>query len=277
MKTIEVNNGRQLVLIPDADGITIEHRDHTGATESAEHYDDGEIVMLSNLAHYMREKGLTDVILKTADGPEEFPIFQRSTRGTSAGSEQDPEDIPEQYRPEKLTPGQQIPPEVYAAYLTIGRPKRLPYQTAFRALKKRGIETSVGFLADIPQRTENGRPLFPAFGRTSKSQGETFRYLGLSSEASRSWRAYIRSWPETEREKAARYAEIERLKAEGWSGNDLADYYDMHPHYDSKGYGICEECGKVIAGSAADAEIYGYESPDTYRDDLPEDPEDPEA
>ena len=48
--------------------------------------------MLSNLAHYMREKGLTDVMLKTADGPEEFPIFQRASRGTSAGSEQDPED-----------------------------------------------------------------------------------------------------------------------------------------------------------------------------------------
>jgi hypothetical protein len=92
MKTIEVNNGRQLVLIPDADGITIEHRDASGATESAEHVSDGEIVMLSNLAHYMREKGLTDVMLKTADGPEEFPIFQRASRGTSAGSEQDPED-----------------------------------------------------------------------------------------------------------------------------------------------------------------------------------------
>lgn len=106
MKTIEVNNGRQLVLIPDADGITIEHRDASGATESAEHYDDGEIVMLSNLAHYMRENGLSEVTLQTADGPEEFPIFQRSTRGTSAGSEQDPDG-----RPEKLKPGRQIPPK----------------------------------------------------------------------------------------------------------------------------------------------------------------------
>ena len=76
MKSIEVNNGRHLVIVPDAQGVTIEHRSATGTTESAEHVSDGEIVMLSNMVRHMRENGATVAYIKTAAGMEDFPILE---------------------------------------------------------------------------------------------------------------------------------------------------------------------------------------------------------
>ena len=184
--------------------------------------------------------------------------------------------LPNQYSLENLTPGQEIPEEVYSYYLNAATPIRLPRKTLWRAWQRHGIATETGYLMGQARRSENGRALYPAFGRSSRANGEAFYYLGLSGETARSWRALIRSWPETAEEQAARYRKIDELRAKGWTDSDLADYYDMHPHYDPKGYGICAECGAVISESRADREIYGYEDPDSWQD-IPDDPEDPET
>lgn len=80
MKSIEVNNGRHLVIIPDAQGVRIEHRSAAGATESAEHVSNGEIVMISNLLRYMRANEATAVYIPTADGLEDFPVLERKAK-----------------------------------------------------------------------------------------------------------------------------------------------------------------------------------------------------
>ena len=76
MKSIEVNNGRQLRLENIPGGLAFEHIDHRGALESRESFTDGEIVMLYNLAHYMKENGIKTAFIETPNGPEDFRIFQ---------------------------------------------------------------------------------------------------------------------------------------------------------------------------------------------------------
>ena len=183
----------------------------------------------------------------------------------------------EQYRLEDLTPGQQIPEAVYKYFLDIATPDRVPSATIWRAYKRHGVLTGGGFLAGILQRTENGRDLYPAFGTHGDGPERKYYYLGLSGRALYSWRACIRTWPETEEERAARYRKIDELRAEGCTESDLADYYDMHPCYDPTGRGYCAECGAVMKESEAAREVYGWESPDAYREGLDADPEDPET
>ena len=76
MKSIEVNNGRQLRIEGTPQGVTISKIDAAGATESRETITDGEIVALYNLARYMKDRGIKRAYIETPEGPEDFPIFQ---------------------------------------------------------------------------------------------------------------------------------------------------------------------------------------------------------
>ena len=76
MKSIGVNNGRQLRIEGTPQGVMIAKIDAAGATESRETIPDGEIVALYNLVHYMKRQGVKRVFIETPDGPEEFPIIQ---------------------------------------------------------------------------------------------------------------------------------------------------------------------------------------------------------
>ena len=69
---IKVNNGRELKISPcSSGGIVVENAD--GCKDC---YGDGDIVMLLNLVHYMKDSGCKSVYLKDGDSYEEFRLFQ---------------------------------------------------------------------------------------------------------------------------------------------------------------------------------------------------------
>ena len=78
MKSIEVNNQRHLEITATPQGIEINHRDSRGQIEpeNRETLTDGEIVMVCNLVHFMKEYGAKTAVVTLDGEPYEFRIFQ---------------------------------------------------------------------------------------------------------------------------------------------------------------------------------------------------------
>ena len=76
MKSIPVNNGRQLQLEAIPGGVSSYILTKPGERIQYREFKNGEIVALYDLMEYMKRHGLKRVYLQTADGTEEFPILQ---------------------------------------------------------------------------------------------------------------------------------------------------------------------------------------------------------
>lgn len=72
MKTIEVNNGRKVEIISTENGVAVHHRTPEGYIDRVETFSDGEIIMLLNLAEYMKSRGKKEFSFLTVKSSRYF-------------------------------------------------------------------------------------------------------------------------------------------------------------------------------------------------------------
>lgn len=85
----------------------------------------------------------------------------------------------------KAEPGQEITADIYNDLFNALPPKRLPAETAERALREFNIPVHAGFLMGEPHSHDDGGALYLAFGRNDYGRGTHYFYIGLSHAVKR--------------------------------------------------------------------------------------------
>lgn len=85
----------------------------------------------------------------------------------------------------KAQPGQEIDAAVYDEMFNALPPRRLPRETAEKALRDHKIPVHAGFLMGEPHSHDDGGALYLAFGKNDYGHGAHYYYLGLSHKEQR--------------------------------------------------------------------------------------------